>query len=561
MSSNKGESWTPRNNGIEYPGVESLAIEGNYIYAGKHKAVYVSTNDGEIWERKELGYEKPTSIDCLAASGNCVFAGTMDYGVFKSTDNGETWEKVESVYAEINDIAIEDSLVVAGTNDGIFVSNDKGGFFYRYLYGEDLWEVTIKDDCIFAGSPNGIFISEDKGENWSHPNMNINELYVMDIDVQGDKIYAGTYKNGLFYSTDNGESWSLISSEFSEKSATSLGINGENIFVGLYFGRGIILSTDNGENWRSVNNGLSSVYDLTVSVFLFLENKMIISTAGGLYYSTDNGGKWNKIEIGGNYKFSDLVKNQNKIFCGTVNKGIFFSTDKGETWFRIKNNGLPPDSVKLTIRDLAVYDGNIYAGTEKRGLFYSTDNGETWSNINNEKLKEIIAIYPLDSAIFVSSKTGVMLTTDNGKSWENTSMEIDVTNFNEFEAIGDYIFGSSSRGLFKAKLSDFGITVSVKSQTEAVNHLYTCPAFPMPAKNEVRSLVFWDKSRNIEDDKIAVYNVYGRKIAGKKDIRIDKLASYKGYLVWDCSGVENGVYLINIKHGTASRTIKVLVNK
>ncbi len=92
------------------------------------------------------------------------------------------------------------------------------------------------------------------------------------------------------------------------------------------------------------------------------------------------------------------------------------------------------------------------------------------------------------------------------------------------------------------------------------NYLYTFPPFPNPATKEVKSLVYWDMSSDIEQDEIGVYNIYGAKVSDRSKITFDKLSSYNGYLIWDCSGIPAGVYMIFIKHGTETRTIKVVVN-
>ena len=90
------------------------------------------------------------------------------------------------------------------------------------------------------------------------------------------------------------------------------------------------------------------------------------------------------------------------------------------------------------------------------------------------------------------------------------------------------------------------------------NYLYFCPPFPLPASKIVRTKVYWDASYDIDNDVISVFNIFGVRVSGKEAIRIDKFNSYSGYLVWDCSNVEPGVYLLQIKHGTAIKTIKFL---
>ncbi|MGE5481192.1 MAG: hypothetical protein ACM3U1_12290 [Chloroflexota bacterium] len=103
------------------------------------------------------------------------------------------------------------------------------------------------------------------------------------------------------------------------------------------------------------------------------------------------------------------------------------------------------------------------------------------------------------------------------------------------------------------------LSASDEAQVERANYLYCFPAFPNPAKDEVRSLIYWDTSLDIEKDDISVYSIYG-KVAGREDITIEKTAPYSGYLVWNCSRYEPGAYFIVIKHGDAQWAIKIMIN-
>ncbi len=114
--------------------------------------------------------------------------------------------------------------------------------------------------------------------------------------------------------------------------------------------------------------------------------------------------------------------------------------------------------------------------------------------------------------------------------------------------------------LFRIKPLD-PISTSVESEIETMNYLFSYPPYPMPATNEVRSLIYWYTSIDIDEKNIVVYNIYGEKVSTEEQIKIDRLTGYSGNLIWDCSGVPAGVYLINIKHGTQNQTIKAIVTK
>ncbi len=105
------------------------------------------------------------------------------------------------------------------------------------------------------------------------------------------------------------------------------------------------------------------------------------------------------------------------------------------------------------------------------------------------------------------------------------------------------------------------LTVTGVEQTEIVNYLYSYPPYPNPARNTVRSLIYWDTANDIGKDEIAVYDIYGAKVADRKNITIEYLSAYSGYLTWDCSNIGSGLYFIHFQHGSKSQTLKVIVNK
>ncbi|TAL71036.1 MAG: T9SS type A sorting domain-containing protein, partial [Bacteroidetes bacterium] len=127
------------------------------------------------------------------------------------------------------------------------------------------------------------------------------------------------------------------------------------------------------------------------------------------------------------------------------------------------------------------------------------------------------------------------------------------------------VFYSNASGLDNISyLSGEGIdttTSVIDVDVEVQNYLYAYPPFPMPAKNYIKTLIYWDLSLDIDKDIIEVYNIYGEKLEGRERIRIDKQNQYSGWLVWDCSDVESGIYFIKINHGTRTIYLKVMVDR
>ena len=124
-----------------------------------------------------------------------------------------------------------------------------------------------------------------------------------------------------------------------------------------------------------------------------------------------------------------------------------------------------------------------------------------------------------------------------------------------------YVDSLHDDNIYWLKISSLDTTSVEENEIEELNYLYAFPPFPIPAKNYIKTLIYWDLSLDIDKDEIAVYNIYGEQICGRERIRIDKKNSYSGWLVWDCSDVESGIYFIKINHGTRTLYLKVLVDR
>lgn len=223
-SSDNGLNWMPAtNDGLVYD-VLSLTKNDTYIFATQGNSVYATSNNGENWTSVSSGLPA-FNINALAASGETIFAATMD--LYATTDNGLSWNMVTP----------------------------------NYLY--NTLSLAIKGDTIFAGTQNnGVYLSTDNGLNWDGGYNGLPQTMILALTIQGSTILAGT-NGGIYLSTDMGASWTL--SDLTVR-INSFVIVGSNIFAGGIYD-GIFLSTDNGENWESINDGLAvnQVSDLAVN--------------------------------------------------------------------------------------------------------------------------------------------------------------------------------------------------------------------------------------------------------------------------------------------------------
>ncbi len=90
-------------------------------------------------------------------------------------------------------------------------------------------------------------------------------------------------------------------------------------------------------------------------------------------------------------------------------------------------------------------------------------------------------------------------------------------------------------------------------------HFYATQPYPLPARNIVKSKLYWDGSFDLHQAIEGVYDVMGNKIEGKGRITITELGKATAEMVWDCTGVPSGIYFIVVRHNGRADTIPVIV--
>jgi photosystem II stability/assembly factor-like uncharacterized protein len=91
ISTDAGDTWNQKNNGLTNIKIQALFIENNIIIAGTSTGVFISDDLGEYWRLSTTGLTN-TNVHCVYKIPNMLLAGT-DAGVFHSTNKGLTWEQ------------------------------------------------------------------------------------------------------------------------------------------------------------------------------------------------------------------------------------------------------------------------------------------------------------------------------------------------------------------------------------------------------------------------------------------------------------------------------------
>ncbi|MCX6154483.1 MAG: T9SS type A sorting domain-containing protein [Candidatus Kapabacteria bacterium] len=380
-------------------------------------------------------------------------------------------------------------------------------------------------------------------------------ISITSLGVSGSKIIAGTgydaEGNGVFYSSNNGSSWTQINNGLPNLGIPCVAILGEKFFAGSQCNgslcNGIYSSTDNGTTWKNCNHG---ILDNSFIQTLKVENSIIYAgTSKGLYISKDTGNSWKLL----NQKFAGInimkISVSDSMILVRTYTGLYLSSDYGNSWIDIH----PP---QLQLYSIAVKSDSIFFSYDSLyysvGFYFSSDKGKSWKkSVENGFISYIMTILPLQNLILIGYwKGGVYVSSNLEKAWipRNTGLtgygsEVIDLAYNE-----EYIFAGTEGGIYRAKLSDFGISsakVSTSSYKEAIS------ISPNPASDYITITNDQLQITNVE-----IYNAYGERMIRKtSDVWQTSDVSTR----IDISSLPSGIYYCCISAGTQRITKSFVV--
>ncbi len=535
ISHDNGLTWQQGNQGISPqggPSGDQIAIfcltvdqhDPQIVWSGTDMTghIYKSSNGGESWVQKDNGVEieyealsfrgftvDPLSSDIVYAMGETTGTGGGDPiwipkggVVYKTTDGGENWTLIWD--GDIPSSLTRYLWVNPKDTDILYVST---GIFDRGAVGQvDMGELGTSLDP-FGGL--GVLKSTDGGENWRTlgKDEGLGNLYVgslfMDpedpdillaatghnVPEAADEHYrkTGSSPLGVYRTTDGGESWTQviaplpgIGGEFFT-SVEYCPSNSQIVYAGS--SAAVYRSSDSGITWETMTedppgwappggisgNAIDMQCDPRNPDRIFSNNYQ-----GGNYLSEDGGKTWKDASDG--YTGAQIINvavdpdNPATVYSSGRN-GVFLSTDAGQTWQGILNlsDDQPIYPEWGAVRVDPSQPGRVLLGVE--GVYITDNQGQNWS------LQMIPEIFPNagviefapsnprviymggaghNTMIYIDyfSGSGMMISTNGGESWENIAgpefIHASILDIGIDPHDPETVYAATQNGLFKS---------------------------------------------------------------------------------------------------------------
>jgi len=211
-------------------------------------------------------------------------------------------------------------MIYLAANKGVIVCDNNLRIIQLGLEGQHISSLAAQDGSILAGTNDGIFYSEDEGRSWRETSTGLNLRYVRWITghpLMPGLVFAGTEPAGIFISSDGGASWREAPEvirlrdqnnwflPYSPEAGCVRGFafHGERVYAAVEVG-GALRSDNNGADWRLVDGSSgnpspserlpSNIHPDVHSINAHPSSPDLVfaPTGGGFYVSTDGGKNW-----------------------------------------------------------------------------------------------------------------------------------------------------------------------------------------------------------------------------------------------------------------------------
>jgi len=442
LSKNGGEGWkrvTPKGH-ADLRNIESLAFDPTdpqVLYAGTWHLVWKTNDGGATWVPVHEGMIDDSDVMTLTIDPRHprTIYSTACTGIYRSTEAAMQWTKLGDIpfssrrtraFSQGDDV----NLLLAGTTQGLWISEDTGGTWWRATPVELVVNTLIvqPDGTILLGTEGaGVLRSTDRGRTWIASNTGFSERFVSRLlfDDAGRRLLAavwGTARySGVFVSQGVREPWVRLGNGLDQRQVLSLALLDGTILAGT--DDGIFARGPKATAWTRLRTWLDGreVHPRVAELLALPPRRLLAATSNGVLRSDDGGRTWTQpiLESAGEVSSFAVSNDHADLVVAATRSGFFRSKDGGDTWKRVS-----PELVGVTPHAIVFMpsDDRVLFATTSGGLFRSDDRGSTWGRVNggipHSDLTGIV-VAPDGRTIYASDFTwgGIFRSVDGGLSW------------------------------------------------------------------------------------------------------------------------------------------------
>lgn len=491
---------------------------------GPGSGLYISRDGGINWSKANEGLPPSTlgriAISVSPAKPNRIFAviESEKSALYRSDDKGNTWNKMNDS-PEMGARPFYFSFLLADPVDtnrvykpGYYLSySEDGGKTFKptYVAGGNVhsdihpvWVSSKDPSLIYAGTDGGLYISEDRGSSWRFiRNLPLSQFYHIATDNKEPfNVYGGLQDNG---------SWMAPSKSpggIENKDWQNLGGGDgfyvfpdkydDNIIYWQYQGGNIMRKMMNTRETKEIKpfakEGEPELRFHWNTPIVFSPTKDVMYVGAQYLYrtytkgdtwerispdlTTNNPEKLKQLETGGVtidnstaenhctiYTIGESYLDPNVIWVGTDDGNLQITRDGGKNWTNVAANvsNLPANAWVSYVYPshfdrsvcYATFDNHM-TGDMKSYIYKTMDYGQSWISLADEKVKgycHVIIEDPVNpDLLFLGTESGLFITIDGGKVWsqfKGNMPSVPVRDMVIQEKENDLVIGTHGRGI------------------------------------------------------------------------------------------------------------------
>jgi len=591
FSSDKGETWELRNNGLSNVKAFAFTYSSNSsIFCGTHGGVYFSSDKGLNWTEKNTGLTDKYVTALYHHNGDTIYAGTLYSGMFVSYNLGASWQQIKGDFTNkaVNAIAVRHTgEIYVGTTSGLYRS-DRNKQNYLEMKGglpdkPNVYSITIRSNgIVYLGTRDGhIYMTINNGNSFTLQ-LDVKEkkqIYTTLLTSKG-ALLAGSYGKGVFRSNDNAVTWEQINDGLSNLQVMYLTQDNDGDFYAATWGSGVFRGSE-----PPIATSASGIYCAGEQIDVTFTIKALVNFEQGNTFYVELS------DANGSFAKPDTIGSLLSTQGGMINCRIPKTAVSG-TGYKVRVVSTSPSSIgssqkeQISISELPnvrIYGKTLVCinSSEPYSVLSIPNTLTTWS-VNGGIIKsspngdtvDVDWIYSENAEVIVIRENVITKCTDTSIvlirflprppkptiTRMDSSLVSSANSGNQWYKNGEIMPGETDKilqlkgpGLYSVEVTDNnGCTSDISdifdfnvNSIEDNSRIVRFEAYPMPAANDLLNIEL--ELSFMGNAAIELYALSGELLLTKDISQYDGFSKHQ----IDVSNITNGTYYIKVRAGAS----------